>query len=337
MRIKLKYPDVDTFIQKYAVNISKGGIFIATKTPKPVGTLIRFEFLLANAETTAVIRGEGQVQWTREFDATQPTKPHGMGVKFTKLDGESQAVVERALAYREAQAQGKRKGEESAPVAAMAAGGEPAAAATAPFDTRIDLPRETAPPEATTAPHPTSSTPPSATAPTALEPPPEDETTRVMTPEALADATARVLAPELRGRDAAVETQRIATAPPPELPAAAPVARVAERETRPVEIADTGATPERLPDVEDSVRITLQRHRSTNGAGGSRRALSDEELDALARDWGVSPERLRRTTGGRKVRMVEATAELERLLRRPPRVQATRDEAVRQLPSLLRR
>ena len=34
MRIRLKYPDLETFIQKYAVNISRGGIFIATKQPK---------------------------------------------------------------------------------------------------------------------------------------------------------------------------------------------------------------------------------------------------------------------------------------------------------------
>ncbi len=101
MRIKLKYQDVETFIQKYAVNISKGGIFIATKTPKAVGTPLRFEFVLADTGATAVIRGEGAVQWVKEFDATQPQKAHGMGIKFTKLDPESQTVVDRALAFRQ--------------------------------------------------------------------------------------------------------------------------------------------------------------------------------------------------------------------------------------------
>src|SRR5262245_43126320 len=103
MRIKLKYPDLETFIQKYAVNISRGGIFIATKTPKPVGTQLKFEFLLAGGEN--VIRGEGQVLWTREFDPNQPTKAHGMGVKFTRLDGESQGVIDRALAFRAGQSE----------------------------------------------------------------------------------------------------------------------------------------------------------------------------------------------------------------------------------------
>ena len=100
MRIKLKYPDVETFIQKYAVNISRGGIFIATKNPKPVGTFVKFEFLLSDATTTSIIRGEGQVQWTKEFDAAAPNKAHGMGVKFSRLDSESQGVIDRALRWR---------------------------------------------------------------------------------------------------------------------------------------------------------------------------------------------------------------------------------------------
>ncbi|HWE29186.1 MAG TPA: TIGR02266 family protein, partial [Polyangia bacterium] len=100
MRIKLKYPDIDTFIQKYAVNISRGGIFIATKSPKPVGTYVRFEFLLSDASGTSIIRGEGQVQWTKDYDPATPGKPHGMGVKFMRLDADSQTVVDRALRWR---------------------------------------------------------------------------------------------------------------------------------------------------------------------------------------------------------------------------------------------
>ena len=100
MRIKLKYPDVETFIQKYAVNISRGGIFIATKQPKPVGTFVKFEFLLSDAGSSSIIRGEGQVQWTKEYDPQHPMKAHGMGVKFSRLDADSQAVIDRALRWR---------------------------------------------------------------------------------------------------------------------------------------------------------------------------------------------------------------------------------------------
>ena len=30
LRLKLKYPDVDTFVEKFSTNISKGGVFIAS-------------------------------------------------------------------------------------------------------------------------------------------------------------------------------------------------------------------------------------------------------------------------------------------------------------------
>src|SRR3970040_2071290 len=37
MRIKLKYPDVQSFIERYSSNISRGGIFVQTERPVPVG------------------------------------------------------------------------------------------------------------------------------------------------------------------------------------------------------------------------------------------------------------------------------------------------------------
>src|SRR5689334_17435003 len=137
MRIKLKYPDLETFIQKYAVNISRGGIFIATRQPKPVGTVVKFEFLLANAEQTSLIRGEGVVQWNREYDPATPTKAHGMGLKFTRLDAGSQLVVDRALAFRAERGMAKKGDSEGITVSATA----PAGATPEP----MALPRDDAP------------------------------------------------------------------------------------------------------------------------------------------------------------------------------------------------
>lgn len=112
LRIRLKYTDEDTFVEKYSVNISRGGIFIATRVPKPVGTSLRFEFQLAHGE--ALIRGEGSVIWVKPFDPFHPEKPHGMGVRFSKLDEESQHVIERALAWKESRVQ-RRRGKEPIP------------------------------------------------------------------------------------------------------------------------------------------------------------------------------------------------------------------------------
>jgi molecular chaperone DnaK len=101
MRVKLKYPNVDTFLQKYGPNISKGGVFIVTKTPKPVGTPIRFDFLLMHdGVEESVLRGEGTVEFVKEHDPDAPGRAHGMGVHFTRLFGDGEALVERALRMR---------------------------------------------------------------------------------------------------------------------------------------------------------------------------------------------------------------------------------------------
>jgi molecular chaperone DnaK len=113
MRIKLKYPDVETFIERYSVNISRGGVFIATRTPKPVGTVLRFEFQLASSMT--LIRGEGQVVWVKAFDPDNPRRVHGMGVRFTRLDPESRAMVDRALAWRQEHGAGAGAGPDATP------------------------------------------------------------------------------------------------------------------------------------------------------------------------------------------------------------------------------
>lgn len=101
MRVKLRYPDVDTFLVKYGPNLSRGGVFIGTRTPKAVGTPIRFDFVLVHDDVElSVLRGEGVVHFVREPDANAPGRTPGMGLRFTKLYDEGQAVVDRALKLR---------------------------------------------------------------------------------------------------------------------------------------------------------------------------------------------------------------------------------------------
>ncbi len=101
MRIKLKYPDVDTFLQKYGPNISRGGVFISTKAPRPVGTAIRFDFVLVHeGKEQSVLRGEGTVHFVKDHDASVPGRPHGMGIKFVRLFDDGQALIDRALSLR---------------------------------------------------------------------------------------------------------------------------------------------------------------------------------------------------------------------------------------------
>ena len=112
LRLKLRYTDVESFIDKYAANVSKGGIFIASRAPKPVGSVLRFEFQLADG--SPVVRGEGKVVWIKNFDPAQPQKPHGMGIKFTRLDSQSKAILDRMIAIK-AQARAEASGMGSMP------------------------------------------------------------------------------------------------------------------------------------------------------------------------------------------------------------------------------
>lgn len=111
MRIRLKYTDIQTFIEKFAANVSRNGIFIASKSPKPVGTLLRFELTLIDG-TTRLLRGEGTVTWVREFDSDNPARPHGMGVKFARLDADSRALLERIEDWKRDRAGGFRSAQD---------------------------------------------------------------------------------------------------------------------------------------------------------------------------------------------------------------------------------
>jgi molecular chaperone DnaK len=98
--VRLSYGSVDEFVDRFATNLSRGGVFIRTRSPKPPGTLVAFELKLANGET--VVKGVGTVLWSRQEDphSTPPVAP-GMGVQFTDLDDASRAVIERVMEHRE--------------------------------------------------------------------------------------------------------------------------------------------------------------------------------------------------------------------------------------------
>ncbi|MBN1771457.1 MAG: TIGR02266 family protein, partial [Deltaproteobacteria bacterium] len=99
-RIRLGYSSIDSFLDGYAANISKGGIFVPTKQPRDQGTEVRFELLLKDGSTA--IAGVGRVAWTRAFDPKRPGERFGMGVQFLALDASGEEIVRRALAWRAA-------------------------------------------------------------------------------------------------------------------------------------------------------------------------------------------------------------------------------------------
>jgi molecular chaperone DnaK len=99
LRIRLAYGSVDDFIERYALNVSRGGIFVRTLEPLPVGTEVTLDVSLASGDH--VITGKGVVRWTTPPSAPgEPRNEPGMGVKFLELSSESRALVELVVATR---------------------------------------------------------------------------------------------------------------------------------------------------------------------------------------------------------------------------------------------
>jgi uncharacterized protein (TIGR02266 family) len=102
VRVRLRYPDLETFVEKYAPNVTRGGIFLASRDPRPVGQVLRFEVLLRQG--APVLSGEGRVTWVKEFDPAEPHRPYGMGVQFTQVDPQARPVLDRLLQKKQAAA-----------------------------------------------------------------------------------------------------------------------------------------------------------------------------------------------------------------------------------------
>lgn len=290
LRIRLKHASVDAFIERFSVNISRGGIFIASRTPQPVGTVLRFEFQLSQG--TPVVRGEGEVLWVKAFDPEAPTKPHGMGVRFTRIDTESRAVIDRALAWKEAHG-GKRRDKEGT------------------GETR--LPAEEVkpgmlPPEAITEvealPPPKGSLPlPGVRKPLAGPPPlpPPRQRKMTMPPPIPDDAPSSIISsspPPRAAKPTRSEIDPLAVTPPPELVHVAPP----QVEPRP-------PRAKRPPLPEPPPRARHEPH-SGNGT----------DLDSLAVEWGMSDERIAQTIARVRADPPATTdEEIARLAETPPK------------------
>jgi uncharacterized protein (TIGR02266 family) len=98
VRIQLRYPDETVFVQRFAPNVTRGGIFLASRNPHPVGNIIRFEVALMQGQP--VLWGTGKVTWVRDFNPQEPQRAHGMGVQFVQLAPESRSMLDKLIAQK---------------------------------------------------------------------------------------------------------------------------------------------------------------------------------------------------------------------------------------------
>ena len=98
LRIKFKSESLDEFVARYGADVSAGGIFIRTRQPLAVGSLLRFDFSLTDG--SHLMAGMGTVVWIREPDPSRAGSIPGMGLRFDQLAPESQQNHQQILAAK---------------------------------------------------------------------------------------------------------------------------------------------------------------------------------------------------------------------------------------------
>jgi uncharacterized protein (TIGR02266 family) len=139
VRVRLRYPDLDTFVERFAANVTRGGVFIASRAPRPAGDQFAFEIQIATGHVA--LAGEGKVIWVKEFDPSEPKRPHGMGVQFVSLSAPSRALLQRMLAVKGNQPRAGMPRGLTGPLATLQTG-RTNGAARPRVDTSVDLAAE---------------------------------------------------------------------------------------------------------------------------------------------------------------------------------------------------
>jgi type IV pilus assembly protein PilZ len=92
IELKVEYKRLNTFFADYTKNISRGGTFIKTTRPLPVGTEFLFKLFVPGREAPLTIHGEVQ----RIIDGANEEEA-GMAIKFVYREGDPQAEIARVV------------------------------------------------------------------------------------------------------------------------------------------------------------------------------------------------------------------------------------------------
>ena len=80
VEVPIEYERLNALLSDYTHNISRGGTFIRTELPLPVGTVLRFTSKAPQLGEPLVLRGA--VRWGVGPGDAGPGRPSGMGIAF---------------------------------------------------------------------------------------------------------------------------------------------------------------------------------------------------------------------------------------------------------------
>ncbi len=91
-RVRLAVAGKDAIAEKYALNLSEGGLFIRDDRPPPVGSLVLIEFVLPDGQPLS--RVAARVVHARPA-TLESDRTAGMGLEFVRFDAVAEEIVER--------------------------------------------------------------------------------------------------------------------------------------------------------------------------------------------------------------------------------------------------
>jgi uncharacterized protein (TIGR02266 family) len=98
MQVKIDFASENNFYSGFSMDISNGGVFIATVKLVPIGTPMDLYFRLPTGEG---IEAHGVVRWVREIDDSRPEMMPGLGVQFVNLSDPAREAVTAFVRDRE--------------------------------------------------------------------------------------------------------------------------------------------------------------------------------------------------------------------------------------------
>lgn len=82
MVLEVRYRNAGQFLVSYCTNLSRGGLFVSTREPEPVGTELVLSLRVPGRALPVTLRA--RVRWNREDD--NENGPAGMGLSFADVD-----------------------------------------------------------------------------------------------------------------------------------------------------------------------------------------------------------------------------------------------------------
>jgi len=93
-QFQFRFERFSAFVEEYTSTISLEGMFLKTREPRPVSTVVAFDIRLADG--FQLIHGQGEVVWMRP-DGLGEDQPAGMGIRFQALSDKGRELILKIL------------------------------------------------------------------------------------------------------------------------------------------------------------------------------------------------------------------------------------------------